>query len=183
MAKDVLRLSQVVGMFGPGAMVDLPERSVIISGLDEWDMRGPEAFRPIEEPRLTEVLRERLSDDARWPVGRPLSLRTPPLGNNDPKMPSPTMQVRVFPTWFTCDDPTPEDARRRRMIRWSELDPMRRRDWTDEAGKRQSVTPIRFVCGCENGHLQDINWKWVIHGADGLSGTHVARGGRHQRRA
>jgi hypothetical protein len=32
-------------------------------------------------------------------------------------------------------------------------------------GKRQSVTPIRFVCGCQNGHLQDIEWKWVIHGA------------------
>jgi hypothetical protein len=164
MAKDVLRLSQVVGLFGPGAMVDLPDRSVIVSGLDDWDMKGPQAFRPIEEPRLTEVLRERLTQDGRWPAGRPLSLRTPPLGNSDPRLSSPTMRVRVFPTWFTCEEPSAEDARRRRLVRWSELDPLRRRDWIDDAGKRQAVTPIRFVCGCQNGHLQDIDWKWVIHG-------------------
>ena len=96
MAKDVLRLSQVVGMFGPGAMVDLPDRSVIVSGLDDWDMRGPQAFKAIEEPRLTEVLRERLSQDGRWPAGRPLSLRTPPLGNTDPRLPSPSMQDAFF---------------------------------------------------------------------------------------
>lgn len=164
MAKDVLRLSQVVGLFGPGSMVDLPERSVIISGLDEWNMRGPLAFRTIEEPRLAEVLRERLTMDQRWPAGRALSLRTPPLGNNDPRLPSPSVQVRVFPSWFTCDAPTADSARRRRLVGWKQLDPLRRRDWIDEAGKRQAVTPIRFVCGCEGGHLQDIDWKWVIHG-------------------
>ena len=27
------------------------------------------------------------------------------------------------------------------------------------------MTPIRFVCACEKGHLQDINWRWVVHGA------------------
>jgi hypothetical protein len=163
MAKDVLRLSQVVGMFGPGAMLDLPERSVIVSGLDDWDMRGPNAFRPIQEPRLIDYLRERLTADGRWPTGRQLSLRTPPVGSNDPRNQSPSIQVRVFPTWFTADAPTPEDARRRRMVRWTELDPVRRREWVDE-GKRHPVTPIRFVCGCENGHIQDIDWKWVIHG-------------------
>jgi hypothetical protein len=26
------------------------------------------------------------------------------------------------------------------------------------------VTPIRFVAGCEMGHLQDIDWRWVVHG-------------------
>ena len=38
MANDVLRLSQIFGMFGPGAMLDLPDRSVLVSGLDQWDM-------------------------------------------------------------------------------------------------------------------------------------------------
>jgi Domain of unknown function (DUF1998) len=27
------------------------------------------------------------------------------------------------------------------------------------------VTPIRFVCACEKGHLQDIEWRWAVHGA------------------
>jgi hypothetical protein len=25
------------------------------------------------------------------------------------------------------------------------------------------ASPIRFVCGCENGHLQDIDWRRVVH--------------------
>lgn len=165
MAKDVLRLSQVVGLFGPGSMVDLPERSVIVCGLDDWNMRGPRAFKPIEEPRLTEILRERLTTDGRWPGDRPLSLRTPPLGNNDPRLPSPYVQARIFPEWFTCEDPSSDDARRRRLVVWAQLDPRGRRDWIDEQGNRRPATPIRFVCGCQNGHLQDIDWKWVIHGS------------------
>ena len=40
MADDKIRLSQVVGVFGPGAMLDLPERSVLVQGLDEWEMFG-----------------------------------------------------------------------------------------------------------------------------------------------
>lgn len=165
MAKDVLRLSQVVGLFGPGSMVDLPERSVIVSGLDDWNMRGPRAFQPIEEPRLTEILRERLTLDGRWPEDRPLSLRTPPLGSKDPRFPSPNVQARIFPEWFTCEDPSADDARRRRLVRWTQLDPRGRRDWIDEQGKRRPATPIRFVSGCQNGHLEDIDWKWVIHGS------------------
>ncbi len=162
MAKDVLRQSQVVGLFGPGAMLDLPERSVIVASVDEWNMRGPYAFRSIDEPRLSEMLRERLTNDGRWPTDRPLSLRTPPIGNNDPRLPSPQIQVRAFPTWLTCDDPTPQDARRRRMVRWTDLDPQRRK-YAYIDGKKQDATPIRFVCGCKNGHLQDIDWKQVLH--------------------
>ena len=40
MAEDKVRLSQVVGVFGPGAMLDLPERSVLIQGLDHWETIG-----------------------------------------------------------------------------------------------------------------------------------------------
>ena len=57
MAKDLLRQSQIVGLFGPGAMLDLPERSVIVSSVDDWAMRGPNAFRTIDEPRLSDMLR------------------------------------------------------------------------------------------------------------------------------
>ena len=60
-------------------MVDLPERSVMVSGLDQWEMRGKGAFRVIEERRLVQLLEERLRGDPRIAQGRPLSLRTPPL--------------------------------------------------------------------------------------------------------
>ena len=59
-AKDVLRRSQIVDTFGPGAMVDLPDRSVLVGGLNQWDMHVRGAFQVIEEPGLTAMVEERL---------------------------------------------------------------------------------------------------------------------------
>jgi hypothetical protein len=67
-ADESIRMSQVVGVFGPGAMLDLPERSIVVGGLDRWEMRGPNAFRPIEEPRLSSLLHMRLVNDPRLGV-------------------------------------------------------------------------------------------------------------------
>src|SRR5436305_15164897 len=49
-----LRPSQVIGTFGPGAVVDLPTASLIIAGTDFWT---PEPARLIDEPRLRSMLR------------------------------------------------------------------------------------------------------------------------------
>ena len=51
-----LRASQIVTAFGPGAMVDLPTRSVVIGGLDLWHMRERDSWKPIDEPRAVAVL-------------------------------------------------------------------------------------------------------------------------------
>ena len=181
MSKDVLRLSQIVGTFGPGAMVDLPDRSVMISGLDNWEMGGRGVFRVIEERRLVELLEQRLQGDPRIAQGKPLSLRTPPI---DPGLfgagPGPGVPATIFPTWFSCDTVEPGSAagggadhkegdatrgpRRRRIVQWTNLDPPQRKKYRDDGGKAHEVTPLRFVCGCEHGHLQDIPWRWVVHG-------------------
>ena len=66
-----LRQSQLITAFGPGAMVDLPTRSVVIGGLDLWHMRERGSWQPIHEPRATAVLETllraggRLAEDAR----------------------------------------------------------------------------------------------------------------------
>jgi hypothetical protein len=182
MSRDVLRLSQIVGTFGPGAMIDLPDRSVIVSGLDHWEMHRPNAIRLIEERRLVELLEERLRGDRRIAQGKKLSLRSPPI---DPGLLSsgtaPTVPVMVFPTFFTCDTVeaptgggdegaaeaiTAGAARRRRIVEWSKLEPPQRKKYRDDGGKAHEVSPLRFVCGCENGHLQDIPWRWVVHGEE-----------------
>ena len=64
MSKNAQRLSQVVSTFGPGAMVDLPTRSVVVGGLELWEMRG-DAFTTIPEPRLTMRLEQLLKDQGR----------------------------------------------------------------------------------------------------------------------
>jgi hypothetical protein len=160
MSKDVLQLSQIVGTFGPGAMVDLPDRLVMISGLDNREMGARGAFRMIEERRLVELLEQRLQGDPRIAQGKPLSLRTPPI---DPGLLGagqvPGVPATIFPTWFTCgtvEAGTPADEgpdrrdggvasgpRRRRIVQWTNLDPPQRRKYRDDGGKAHDVTPLR----------------------------------------
>jgi hypothetical protein len=127
------------------------------------------AFKPIEEPRLAKMLERMLKDTGRFDEGRSLSLRTPPLAADVFNREPPGVAVTVFPTWFVClAEQTQVDGReirRRRLVRWSDLDPTGgRRRYGLEDGRRVEVTPIRFVAGCEKGHLQDIDWRWVVHG-------------------
>lgn len=185
MSKNVLRQSQLLSTFGPGAMLDLPDRSVLVAGLEHWDSRD-DASTPIDEPRLRRLLDQRLKEQGRFPDHKVLSLRTPPMDNLPNRRTEPTVQTRVFPTWFLCE--VEEDAgtgrrlvsetgegesanrrRRRRMVRWEELDPpMRRKYRREQDGKPLEVTPIRFVGACKKGHLQDLEWRKLLH-ADGHS--------------
>jgi hypothetical protein len=163
MADDKIRLSQVVGVFGPGAMLDLPERSVLVQGLDHWEMFGTGTFKVIEEPRLARLLHQRLSDDGRLVADRPPELRTPPIDAGDPKRVSPGIKATVFPRWFACDAIAGDRPNRRRLARFQDLEPPKRLEHKGDDGKRRKASPIRFVCGCENGHLQDIEWRRIVH--------------------
>ena len=50
------------------------------------------------------------------------------------------------------------------MVQWTNLDPPVRKKYRDDNGKAHDVSPLRFVCGCQNGHIQDIPWRWIVHG-------------------
>lgn len=164
--KAELRLSQIITTFGPGAMVDLPTRSVIVGGLERWDMRE-NSWKPISEPRASQLLQDKLVKTGRLSPGVTLGLRTPPL---DPQLPGrepPGIDVTIFPCWFVTDahEQTPT-GRRRRLVPWKQLDAVGgRRKFTLDDGKKSDVTPIRFVAACERGHIQDIDWGWAVHGS------------------
>ena len=168
MTKNAQRLSQVVSTFGPGAMVDLPTRSVVIGGLELWDMRGG-SFTTIPEPRLTMRLEQLLKSQGRLGDNKSLSLRTPPVADGRPGQLPAGIAAPVFPAWFVCEQVETttvagKPARRRRLVRWQDLHPAGgRRRFVFDDGTKSEVTPIRFVCACENGHLQDIDWRWIVH--------------------
>jgi hypothetical protein len=169
MTKNAQRLSQLISTFGPGAMIDLPTRSVVVGGLEQWDMRG-DAFTTIPEPRLTMRLEQLLKDQARLDQGARLSLRTPPVAADRNSGIPRGVTAPVFPTWFVCEQVEtvtsgPRTVRRRRLVRWQDLDTKGPRRFIFDDGRKSDVTPIRFVCACEKGHLQDIEWRWVVHGA------------------
>lgn len=165
MADDKIRLSQVVGVFGPGAMLDLPERSVLVQGLDDWEMFGTGTFKVIEEPRLARLLHKRLAGDGRLAADRPPELRTPPIDHGDPKKRSLGIKATVFPRWFVCEAIPGDPPSRRRLVRFQDLNPPNRKEHRGEDNKRRKASPIRFVCGCEKGHLQDIEWRRALHAA------------------
>jgi hypothetical protein len=166
MSRVTQSISQILTTFGPGAMMDLPTRSVVVAGLDHWDSRRGR-FRSIEEPRLQALLQAELVRNNRWVPNRPLYLRTPPIAQETRQDPDPaSISVRIFPTWFTCEGVRGEAAgsRRRRLVPWRDLDTASGRiKYQREGGKKVDVTPVRFVGACEKGHLQDIDWRWLLH--------------------
>lgn len=169
MTKNAQRLSQLISTFGPGAMIDLPTRSVVVAGLEFWEMRA-NAFTTIPEPRLTARLEQLLKDQGRLDPDISLSLRTPPVSTDNANGIPAGVTAPIFPAWFVCEQveataATTGTLRRRRLVRWQDLDTRGRRRFVFDDGRKSEVTPIRFVCACEKGHLQDIDWRWVVHGA------------------
>src|SRR5215213_5032204 len=88
-----VRHSQVVTTFGPGALLDLHEQSVIVGGLDHWSGVGEE----VHEPRLAEKLKRLLSLPS-------LKLYSPPPDNEDPTAPKTGITAWLFPEWFITQD-------------------------------------------------------------------------------
>ena len=152
MPDNVVRQSQLITIWGPGAMIDLPEYSVIVSGLQDWAALRREK---VNEPRLAAKLRRILET----PV---LDLFTPPRHEENAQRTAP-VGARIFPTWFIVKDARPAPGnprwRRRRLVRWDQL---RRRRFVED-GDRKAVVPVRFVAACRKGHIDDLNWRAFVH--------------------
>jgi hypothetical protein len=153
MSKQRLRPSQIITTFGPGAIVDLPDDSVMIAGTDHW-FDGNKKFKAIGEPRLQAALK----------VGE---FRAPPAGSyRDLDVP----YVR-FPRWRVCpkcnllSNQFPEDRLN------PELAPRC-------PGCKLATHPARIVVACAKGHIDDFPWyRWVHRGQNCGGGTLSLKGG------
>ena len=88
-----IRQSQLVTTFGPGSMLDLPNYSVLVAGLDFWSAGG----EVISEPRLSRKLALILQ------VGS-IELRTPPPASDDPRDATTSITGFQFPEWFITQE-------------------------------------------------------------------------------
>lgn len=174
MSDNEIRLSQMIMGFGPGAMIDLPSRSIIVGGLPLW--RQQIEPRIIIEPRLQDMLERNLTQSGRLAEGVRLTLRQPPYATNEGDRLKRDVPALIFPLWFVCD---PEfgtspsvGGSRRRMVQWKEL------EWSTgkfkDGSKTINVTPMRFVAACKKGHMQDINWRGLVHRGQGQAGCRSA---------
>ncbi len=153
-----IRQSQLITSFGPGSMVDLPNHSVLIGGLDHWSTGGEE----IHEDRLVEKLKQ-LFD----PPLQVLKLYSPPPDNDDPTAPQTGITAWQFPEWFITQD-VDRDASvgfvRARMLVHRNM--LTKGKFIGDDKKKRTVVPVRFVRACRNGHIGDIDWYSFVHGGN-----------------
>jgi hypothetical protein len=137
-------------------MLDLPDQSVLVGGLDFW--HGAKIAGPISEERLQANVAQLLD----LPF---VQLYAPPVEQDDHKAPAADIGVIPFPLWYLAQvEKTTErngrTYRTRPLVRHDSLQKGGR--WLDENKKLVDVVPVRFVQACPRGHISDINWHGFV---------------------
>jgi hypothetical protein len=147
-----VRRSQVITTYGPGALIDLPKHSAIVGGLETWPKTSD--LEEIPELRLTRKLQVMTG----VPAPR---LFAPPPDENDPRESAKGIGVWRFPEWFIVQEASGsvERERSRRLVHRKELDEKGRFDV-------RPVVATRFVRACPKGHVDDLDWRRFVHGAE-----------------
>lgn len=151
-----LRQSQVIGTYGPGSLLDLPNHSVLVGGLDGWFPQGGER---VTEPRLVAKIKPLLGISE-------LELRSPPVelegyGGHGPPTGLPCF---LFPEWFVTQDDMDGTRDRVRTRALVHRDALTKGKFIDRDRKNRTVVPVRFVRACRKGHIGDIDWYALTHG-------------------
>ena len=167
-----VRSSQIITTYGPGALVDLPEHSIIVAGLDTW---SPKNLPEIIEPRLTDKIRHMTNVDFPRLHAPPPDSGPPGIGGES--VPS-HIGVRRFPEWFVVQSPEPiggsesgdSQGVARRLVHLRALEGGRFVD--EDSGPaqkgskgrpiRKRVVATRFVRACPRGHVDDVDWRQFV---------------------
>jgi hypothetical protein len=160
-----LRPSQVLTTFGVGSLVDLPNLSVMVMGLESW----PESYS-------TEIGEERLLLSARKVLGPQLKrLLTAPRGpeaagaqtNWFDEARQIGVPVAPFPRWLVCSK-----CRLLAPLSSGLFEPKVTAYRPDKAcfvhgcttqGRAPTAVPARFLAACNKGHLDDFPWVEFSH--------------------
>lgn len=157
-ADGQIRQSQLVTTFGPGAMVDLIDRAVVIGGLDHWAFPDGK-WVALDDARLRNSLRMRLKSlDANLDLAEHDYFRKAP--ECDAKHASPSVGVRAleFPKRLVCQ------GCRRIAAAGDEFELHKGRYRHQCASNKMArAVPVRFVATCPRGHLSDFPWRLFAH--------------------
>jgi hypothetical protein len=157
-----LRPSQLLFSYGVGAVLDLPQLSAIVLGIDEWP-----------EERMPKVSEERLLVVVRTALGKQVTaLKAPPVVADDVNPFEEEARIGVpvapFPRWLRCPrcrlladvdsglfelKPEPYRADRVRYVH----------DCTTK-GRPPTALAVRFLLACRAGHHDDFPWIEYAHG-------------------
>lgn len=154
-----IRQSQMVTTFGPGAMVDLVDRSVVIGGLEHWGA-GAEGFTTLDDARLRRSLIPRLKAlDQNLDLSDEGYFRMAPACDDSEASLRVGVRALEFPRWFVCHG----CRRLARAADGFENKPGRRARHQCKPNKLSHAVPVRFVAACKRGHLSDFPWIAFAH--------------------
>ena len=163
-----VRPSQLLWTYGPGALIDLPNLSVVTMGIDRWERAR---CQPVQEARLLANVRRVLGAQVE-------SLRMPPLTEQDVDNPFDAdayvgVPVKPFPRWMRCVKcgllspydsglfdlkPNPYRPERTRFVHKGCTGSK-----GDQKARDADAVPARFLLACREGHLDDFPWHWFVH--------------------
>ncbi|MGI8809951.1 MAG: DrmB family protein [Acidimicrobiales bacterium] len=158
-----IRPSQAVHSYGVGSLIDLPSLSVMVGGLDRWDITRQAV---VTEDRLLDAVRGRVGPQVE--VLRALPAEPQTTNNPYDDWARVGVPVTVFPRWLRCTAcnrlfPVSSGALK------LDHNPYRI-DWTrythpncDRAKRPPPAVPARFVAGCAEGHLDEFPWVRFAH--------------------
>lgn len=167
------RPSALLYTYGPGAIMDLPQFTIMPSGLDDWDRiwRRRDGIPQIRAPRLRQavamLLRSRDIQLRPYPwQAKKMSLSTE---GNDLGVPA-----RVFPQWLRCTGCdmlgalAQFDYRNTHPYR-TDLACFEHARCTGRAGDRarrptrRPAVPARYLLACVDGHLDEFPYDLWVH--------------------
>ena len=168
-----VRPSQLMYAFGVGSVVDLPNFSVLIGGLDDWD-----------ETKQSVISEERLLAAVRAEPGLELvrELRSAPwepeTRNAFDSWAFTGVPVTPIPRWLRCSrcaylgpidgglfelDTQPYRPDRARYVHRN----------CSGRGRPPTAVPARFVIACSRGHLDEFPWVEFVHRDAPCSGNPI----------
>jgi hypothetical protein len=153
-----IRQSQMISMYGPGAMVDLVDRAVVIGGLEHWSY-GADGYKALDEPRLRRSLVPRLKAlDPNLDLASHGYFRLAPACDLRDASPKVGVRALEFPRWFVCQGC-------RRLARAGDAFEIHKERYRHqcERNKWAHAVPVRFVAACRRGHLTDFPWIPFAH--------------------
>lgn len=145
-----LRPSQFITTFGPGAIVDLPNYSVIMAGTDQWDNLHVSQAPEIKEDRLKKKLG--IKQIKSIPTGESIS----------------TLPAYRFPGYHVCPNCRKLGTRNGRDF-FEEKNVLYCKN--PDNGKEEpcptvKTHPVRFITACKKGHIDDFPWSFYVHQND-----------------
>jgi len=158
-----VRPSQMMYTYGVGSIVDLPNLSVIVMGLDDW----PKQLTTITEPRLLAAVRHRLRHVEKLcdlPRAESDSVAGPKFGEDN----TPGVPVAIFPRWWVCPvcrllAPLSAGLFDMGKVTYPPDKISLKHTGCTKAKVAPQVIPARILVACENGHLDDFPWQHFVH--------------------